>query len=145
MKLEQENFDQQVRRLKAIFKSKSKLKKFLIWFGVKNYQLHQQGNLVYNNPSIKWFANQLKQIGISNNYWGIRKHLYGLAKLGVFIHKKVIRPVDNSIGNIKRITQVECCEFYLNPKLYPAIRHILTTQPTNELPMEIKKNLQRNK
>jgi hypothetical protein len=128
MKLDKEDYETQVRRLLIFLDPKrSKLRPFLALFAIKNYILLKNKVLINNNPSVKWYLNQLTRAGISENYWGVRRQLKRMAKLGIFTEKKVFRPVDNSTQFHTRLTRIQLSEFYLNESVYLALYHILTT------------------
>jgi len=126
MKLDKEDFETQVTRL-LIFSDpkKSKLRPFLALFGIKNYVLLKNKNLINNNPSVKWYLNQLARAGVSDNYWGVRRQLKRMARLGIFTERKILRPVDNSTQYHKRLTKIQLSEFYLNEKVYLGLYHTL--------------------
>lgn len=122
MALENDDFDIRVRRLKIFLDPKrSKLRPYLALFGVKNYLLLKNGSFINNNPSIKWYCEQLAKAGVSENYWGVRRQLKKMARLDIFKEKKVWRPVNNSTQFHNRLTQIQLSEFYLNEKIYLAL------------------------
>lgn len=128
MKLENEDFETQVRRLLIFLDpQKSKLRPFLALFGIKNYILLKNKDLINNNPSIKWYLIQLTKAGISENYWGVRRQLKKMARIGIFEERKVVRPVNNSTQFCNRLTKIQLTEFYLNEKVYLALYDTLTT------------------
>jgi hypothetical protein len=144
MTLENEDFNIKVKRLKIFLDPKrSKLRPYLALFGIKNYLLLKNGSFINNNPSIKWYVEQLARAGVSENYWGIRRQLIRMAKVGIFHERKALRPVDNSFEGNHRITRIQLSEFYLNEKLYPALdkalREIFQVEDLSIL--FIKKNL----
>lgn len=127
MRLDKENFETQVRRLLIFLDpQKSKLRPFLALFGIKNYILLKNKDLINNNPSVKWYLIQLTKAGISENYWGVRRQLKKMAKLGIFKEKKVLRPVNNSTQFYNRLTKIQLSEFYLNEHIYLALYDTLT-------------------
>lgn len=127
MKLDKEDFETQVRRLLIFLDpQKSKLRPFLALFGIKNYILLKNKDLINNNPSVKWYLNQLTKAGVSENYWGVRRQLKKMAKLGIFKEKKVLRPVNNSTQFYNRLTKIQLSEFYLNEHIYLALYDTLT-------------------
>lgn len=120
-----ENQDLGKRRLKVLLNPKrSKLRPYLCLFGVKNYVMLKNGNLVGNNPTIKWYLNHLSRSGITENYWGVRRQLKKLSDLGLFKERKVLRVVENS-SNTLNATRIAVNEFYLNEKVYPALLTVL--------------------
>jgi len=128
MTLDNDDFETQVRRLLIFLDlKKSKLRPFLALFGIKNYILLKNKDLINNNPSVKWYLNQLTKTGISENYWGVRRQLKRMARLGIFKEKKVWRPVNNSTQFHNRLTQIQLSEFYLNEKVYLALHRALCT------------------
>ncbi|MFQ6002521.1 MAG: hypothetical protein ACE5KJ_02115 [Candidatus Zixiibacteriota bacterium] len=128
MKLDKEDYETQVRRLLIFLDpKKSKLRPFLALFAIKNYILLKNKDLINNNPSVKWYLNQLTKAGISENYWGVRRQLKRMAKIGIFTVRKVFRPVDNSTQFHHRLTRIQLSEFYLNENLYLSLYHALTT------------------
>ncbi len=128
MKLDKEDYETQARRLLIFLDpKKSKLRPFLALFGIKNYILLKNKDLINNNPSVKWYLNQLTKAGISENYWGVRRQLKRMAKLGIFTERKVFRLVDNSTHFHKRLTRIQLSEFYLNENVYLSLYHTLTT------------------
>ena len=128
MTLDNDDFETQVRRLLIFLDpKKSKLRPFLALFGIKNYILLKNKDLINNNPSVKWYLNQLAKAGISENYWGVRRQLKKMARLGTFEEKKAWRPVNNSTQFHSRLTQIQLSEFYLNEKIYLALHRTLCT------------------
>lgn len=115
------------RRLLIILNPKrSKLRPWLALMGLRNHLLHRQGRLTNNNPSIQWYARQLARADISQNYWGIRSQLRAMARMGIFREERNQRPVANPLGTAHRLTKAELCEFYLEPRLIPALHRALT-------------------
>lgn len=104
---------------------RSKLRPYLAFLALQNDRLHKEGNLVGNNPSITWYANHLKRLNISGNYYGIRKHLWKMADAGVLQVRHVQRPVATHHAQGKRITKIPHAEFYVDEKNIPELTKTL--------------------
>jgi hypothetical protein len=128
MEITEQSHEEQVRRLSVILSpARSKIRPYLGLYGVKNHVLLRNGCLEGNSPTAGWYLNHLKQAGISQNYWNVRRNLRGMAELGIFTPEKTIRLVENNLSTHRRLTRVEVCEFYLEGKLFPAMLETLRT------------------
>jgi len=117
---------EQIRRLTIILNPRrSKLRPYLALFGIKNYVLLRNGQLLDNNPSVSWYTQQLAIAGISQNRRGVRDTLKLMARLGIFNERHEIRPVSNPIGSIHRLTRTEVCEFYLDERIFNSLCLVL--------------------
>ncbi len=101
MRLEDESYDSQVRRLSIIFSpTRSRIRTFLGLYGIKSHVLIKNGCPENNCPTISWYLYHLRRAGVSQNYWNIRRHLKRMSELGIFIEKKTTRLIQNNISKI---------------------------------------------
>ena len=128
MRLTEQNHEHQVKRLAIVLSpDRSKIRPYLGLYGVKNHVLLRNGCLEGNSPTAGWYLAHLKQAGISQNYWNVRRNLRGMAELGIFIPERTTRLVENNLSASRRLTRVEVCEFYLERRLFPAMLEALRT------------------
>ena len=126
MKICHDTPERQRKRLKTFLSPRrSKLRPYLGLLAIKNYIVLKNGSLPGNNPSIKWYTNQLSKLGVSQNYWGVRNQLKKMAQARIFKEKRVIRPVANPVGGRHRLTRLELAEYYLKEKVFDSLQHVM--------------------
>ena len=126
MRIEEQSHEQQVKRLVIILSpARSRIRPYLGLYGFKNCVLLRNGCLEGNSPTTMWYLGQLRTGGITRNYWNVRRHLKGMAGMGVFCQRKTARLVENSLATSKRLTRVEVCEFHLAESIFPAMHEAL--------------------